>query len=190
MGEHVYPKDQSRLAAAFMLVVACGLTLVLAACGSAEASPAANPAPVATPAPTSQPTPEPTPAPVAEPTPEPTAEPTPEPTPEPVAEPEVDLEIAAGDLFGEFIADEEASEAKYFGKVARISGVIRENFSIGRGGFLMIVGEGDANGVICTLGQEDYESQKDRQPGESITVVGLIFDLVYDVAISDCRVEA
>ena len=186
MGEHVNLKAQSRLAAAFMLVAACGLALALAACGSAEASPATNPEPVATPAPTSQPAVEPTP----EPTPEPTAEPTPEPTPEPVAEPEVDLEIAAGDLFGEFIADEEASEAKYFGKVARISGVIRENFSIGRGGFLMIVGEGDANGVICTLGEEDYESQKDRQPGETITVVGLIFDLVYDVAISECRVEA
>ncbi len=186
MGEHVYLKAQSRLAAASMLFVACSLTLALAACGSAEASPAANPEPAATPAPTSLPTAESTPEPTVEPTPEPTLE----PTPEPVAEPEVDLEIAAGDLFGEFIADEEAAEAKYFGKVARITGMIRENFSIGRGGFLMIVGEGDANGVICTLGQEDYESQKDRQPGEAITVVGMIFDLVYDVAISDCRVEA
>ncbi len=188
------PSVKPRKLTVILLASAIALALLTAACGEEATSiaavpTAAPPAPAATPEPTPEPEPEPTPAP--EPTPEPEPEPAPEPEPVPeAAAPEIDLEIGAEELFAAFIADKDAALAEYRGQTARISGMIRENFSVGRGGFMMVVGGDYVNGVICNLGAEDYESQKDRQPGEPITVTGTIIDYVYDVAIENCQVEA
>lgn len=186
---------QSKLTAV-LLSGAIALALLASACGEEETATSPDPAPppaapTAAPEPTPEPTAEPTPSP--EPTPEPEPDPAPPPEPEPVEEeaaPEIDIEIGADELFAAFIEDKDAALAEYTGQTARINGMIRENFSVGRGGFIMVVGGDYVNGVICNLGADDYEPQKDRQPGEPITVTGTIIDYVYDVAIEDCQVEA
>ncbi len=183
-----------RIATATALAASLAMALCLAACNGDEPEPPPAPAvaPTAAPAPAPEPTPAPTQPPV-----EPTAAPAPEPepAPEPVAEPAapeptIDLEIGADELFAEFIADKDAALEKYVGQSARINGMIRENFFIGRGGFFMVVGGDYVNGVICNLGAEDYEAEKDRQPGEPITITGTIINYVYDVALQNCQVEA
>ena len=194
----MHPSAQPSKLTVILLAGAIALALLAAACGEEEAAPAPAPAPTAAPAAAPEPTPEPTPEPAPEPTPSP--EPTPEPEPEPAPEPEpepveeeapaIDIEIGADELFAAFIADKDAALAEYKGQTARINGMIRENFSAGRGGFMMVVGGDYVNGVICNLGAEDYEPQKDRQPGEPITITGTIIDYVYDVAIENCQVES
>ena len=188
----MHPSAKPNKLTVILLLSAIALALLTAACGEEEtatAPTAAPPAPTATPEPAPEPTPEPAPEPT--PSPEPTPAPEPEPAPaEEAAPPEIDIEIGADELFAAFIADKDAALAEYTGQTARISGMIRENFSVGRGGFLMVVGGDYVNGVICNLGAEDYESQKDRQPGEPITITGTIIDYVYDVAIENCQVEA
>ena len=99
---------------------------------------------------------------------------------EPDAPPEVDIEIGAEELLAAFIADKDAALAEYAGQYARIHGVIRESYS---GGSIMVAGGDYANGVICNLDAGDYESQKDRQPGEPITITGTIID--YRVGAED-----
>jgi hypothetical protein len=196
----VHPNAKPGKLTVILLSGAIALTLLVAGCGEEEAAaPPAPPAAPAAPAPTAEPTPEPTPdptpspEPAPEPDPEPAPEPAPEPDPEPVEEaaaPEIEIEIGAGELFAAFIADKDAALAEYEGQTVRINGMIRENFSAGRGGFIMVAGGDHVNGVICNLGADDYEPQKDRQPGEPITVTGTIIDFLYDVAIRDCQVEA
>ena len=193
------------ISTALALAATLVMAALLVACNGDEPDPPPAPvAPVATPAPAPEPAPEPEPEPAPEPAPtvtqpepapEPEPEPEPEATPEPPAEPEapapaIELEIGAEELFGEFFADKDAALAKYGGMTARISGMIRENFPMGRGGFLMVVGGDYANGVICILGAEDYEAEKNRQPGEPITITGTIFDYVYDVTVENCQIEA
>lgn len=190
----MHPSAKPNKLIVILLSSAITLALLAAACGAEEAATApaaAPPAPTATPEPGPEPTPEPAPEPT--PSPEPTPEPAPEPEPAPVEEaapPEIDIEIGADELFAAFIADKDAALAEYKGQTARVSGMIRENFSTGRGGFIMVVGGDYVNGVICNLGAEDYAPQKDRQPGEPITITGTIIDYVYDVAIENCQVAA
>ncbi|MDE2702505.1 MAG: hypothetical protein OXH91_05110 [Chloroflexota bacterium] len=194
----MHPSANPNKLTVILLSSAIALALLTAACGEEEtatAPSAAPPAPTAAPEPAPEPTPEPAPEPTPspEPTPAPEPEPAPDPEPAPVEEaapPEIDIEIGADELFAAFIADKDAALAEYTGQTARISGMIRENFSAGRGGFIMVVGGDYVNGVICNLGAEDYESQKDRQPGESITITGTIIDYVYDVSIENCQVAA
>lgn len=194
----MHPSAKPNKLKVILLAGAIALALLAAACGEEEAATAtapaaAPPAPTAAPDPTPEPTPEPTPSPEPAPAPAPDPEPAAEPEPAPVEEaatPEIDIEIGADELFAAFIADKDAALAEYTGQTARISGMIRENFSTGRGGFIMVVGGDYVNGVICNLGADDYEPQKDRQPGEPITVTGTIIDYVYDVAIENCQVEA
>ena len=188
------------LLAGLLLGLSAALALILVGCGDdsdsgATAAAAQTAAPTAAPStPAPEPEPEPTVAPdpaTPTPDPEPTAQPEPtveaESEPEAMAEPE--LELLAGELFAEFQEDEDGARAKYIGKTARITGVILEQFFIGRGGFFMIAGEGESNGVICNLGAEAYEAVKDRQVGEQMTITGTIADILYDVAITDCVVE-
>ncbi|HMX39395.1 MAG TPA: hypothetical protein PK971_09900 [Saprospiraceae bacterium] len=94
--------------------------------------------------------------------------------------------LSAEQLLGDYLADENAANAKYLGKIVAVTGKVKET-TAEDGVVKVMLDAGNENfGVYCTLDSAYQHPRKDFPAGSPITLKGSCDGLNLDVQLSRC----
>lgn len=99
---------------------------------------------------------------------------------------EAAFEVTAGQLLQEYVADENAANTKYLGKVIAVTGKVKETTT--EDGIIKVMLDADNEnfGVYCTLDSAYRHPRKHFPAGEQVTFKGNCDGLNLDVQLSRC----
>lgn len=166
-------------------------------------APEPEPAPKPKPKPRPKSKPEPEPTPELEPEPEPEPEPTPElepepaPEPEPVSEPEpisepvsAEIELTAAELFSAYEADGVAADARFVGKILKLSGAVHRIESKDTLDIHYVSLTSTENNlsqeVRCMFDNKHRDDLNQLTPGQMVTVQGKYDGSIINFRMIDC----
>ena len=92
--------------------------------------------------------------------------------------------VPATELFQAFEANEEASNAKYIGKIIDVSGTIEEITTDEQDAPVVLLAGGDFGGVLCTLEGSQKEKIKTKKFGDQITIKGVCTGMLMEVVVN------
>jgi hypothetical protein len=94
--------------------------------------------------------------------------------------------VEAAQLLNDFVADENAANAKYLGQTVQVSGTVKES-SEEEGLIKVMLDAGNENfGIYCTLDSAGPHPRKTFSSGEKLTLKGKCDGINLDVQLSRC----
>ena len=95
--------------------------------------------------------------------------------------------LTASALFDSYAADENASNAKYLGKVIEVSGTITSVETDDRGTMNITLDAGnEMSAVNCQIEKQD--NMPDVSKGNAVVIKGICSGLLLDVVLVDCEI--
>ena len=94
--------------------------------------------------------------------------------------------VTAIDLYSQFDTDEQASNAKYIGKIIAVKGSIGEMEEDENGSTVILLEAGEIGGVLCTLEKSQTEKGKTLTFGDTITIKGMCTGMLNEVILNKC----
>ena len=94
-------------------------------------------------------------------------------------------EIDASDLIAAYQTDAEAAATQYNGKTVKITGVVA-SYDAANYWVLITDGEPESAGAKCVFSESDMSKITSLNPGDTITVMGVVGEYEVDVTINNC----
>ncbi|MFC1846139.1 hypothetical protein ACFLYM_01835 [Chloroflexota bacterium] len=98
-------------------------------------------------------------------------------------------EMDASDLIAAYQSDAQAAGTQYNGKTIKITGVVA-SYDAANYWVLITDGEPDSAGAKCVFSETDMSKITALNPGETITVMGVIGDYQTDITVNNCVFSA
>jgi hypothetical protein len=100
-----------------------------------------------------------------------------------------DFRMQASELFREFEMDERLATKKYTNKVIEVKGNISEVFNNQDNSIVILFKEKDAVfGVNCSI-KTPEKNKSSLQPGDSVTIIGILQGSLDDVILTNCKIK-
>jgi CTP-dependent riboflavin kinase len=98
------------------------------------------------------------------------------------------IEIEASILTHAYENDEEASNARYLGKVISVSGTVNSITDEGQNILVYLKNYEDISGVMCSFNKAVFEANS-VQTGDRVKIKGLCAGYLLDVQLTKCSTE-
>lgn len=101
------------------------------------------------------------------------------------------IEVTAEQLYDEYYANQVAADAKYKGKIVKVTGVVS---SIGKDILdapyvVLTSGEVFEWGVQCTFSEADESALAQLSKGQTISIQGKVSSFLVNVLVRDCQIK-
>ena len=106
-----------------------------------------------------------------------------------IANKEAEYTMESKKLFDEFSQDENASNAKYNGKVVCVYGKVADRAVDANGNLSLILEGGDMAGVGCQFDKSVIEEMSKVKKGQVLKIKGTCTGMLMDVVLIDCVPE-
>jgi hypothetical protein len=95
----------------------------------------------------------------------------------------------ASALVSEYEADENASNAKYLGKVIEVTGTVSDKSTDNQGVLNITLQGGDLAGIGCQFDKKNQADAIAMKSGDKVKVKGICTGILMDVVLVDCVIS-
>ncbi len=100
-----------------------------------------------------------------------------------------DVEIAAGDLYNQFLQNEAAATERYLNKIVLVNGRVNTVVSTDTTVNILLQQPGDMGGVSCSL-FPSKDKGANLEAGVEVSIKGRCTGYLMDVVLADCVLES